>query len=118
MKVQRTVLVAMFGLLMAAVPTLAHHSFSAEYDATKQIMVKGKFTKMEWVNPHSCGGRPARSVFLFLRHAPRSVLIFLGHAPSRRSNLNDNGAGVHSAAHGGRHAGPAGNLAGHERGGV
>ena len=53
MKVQRTVLVAALALLTAVVPALAHHSFSAEYDATKQITVKGKFTKMEWVNPHS-----------------------------------------------------------------
>ena len=49
--ITHTLLLAV-GLLMAVVPALAHHSFSAEYDATKQITVKGKFTKMEWVNPH------------------------------------------------------------------
>jgi len=39
--------------LLAALPVLAHHSFAAEYDTTKPITLKGKFTKMDWVNPHS-----------------------------------------------------------------
>jgi hypothetical protein len=39
-------------LLAAAVPVYAHHSFAAIFDATKPVTVKGKFTKMEWVNPH------------------------------------------------------------------
>jgi len=38
--------------MVAALPSMAHHSFSAEYE-TKQITVKGKFTKMDWINPHS-----------------------------------------------------------------
>lgn len=40
-------------LMIATMPVLAHHSFSAEYDNTKPITIKGKFTKMDWVNPHS-----------------------------------------------------------------
>src|SRR5271165_2930305 len=40
-------------LLFAALPLAAHHSFAAEYDSTKGITLTGKFTKMDWVNPHS-----------------------------------------------------------------
>jgi hypothetical protein len=42
------------GVLLAAtaVPVLAHHSFSAEYDSNKKISVKGIVTKVDWMNPH------------------------------------------------------------------
>ena len=41
-----------FGLSLAAVPLLAHHSFAAEYDGTKPVKVTGKVVKVEWMNPH------------------------------------------------------------------
>jgi len=41
------------GLMMAAVPMLAHHSFSAEYDRSKAVTLKGTVTKVEWMNPHA-----------------------------------------------------------------
>ena len=41
------------GLLLAALPVLAHHSFAAEFDVSKPITLKGKFIRMDWVNPHS-----------------------------------------------------------------
>ena len=42
------------GMLMAAaLPMMAHHSFSAEFDASKQVTLEGKVVQMEWVNPHS-----------------------------------------------------------------
>src|SRR5436853_1137305 len=40
--------------LVAAAPALlAHHSFAAEFDATKAIRVTGSLSKIEWTNPHT-----------------------------------------------------------------
>ena len=39
-------------LLLAGGVTYAHHSFAAEFDATKPLTLKGMVTKVEWVNPH------------------------------------------------------------------
>jgi len=40
-------------LMAAALPVAAHHSFNAEFDASKQVTLEGKVVQMEWVNPHS-----------------------------------------------------------------
>jgi uncharacterized protein DUF6152 len=45
--------VTLAGLLVsAAAPMLAHHSFAAEFDDTKKVMLKGSVVKVEWQNPH------------------------------------------------------------------
>jgi Family of unknown function (DUF6152) len=44
--------IACFGLLLAALPALAHHSFSAEYSSDQPVTLKGTLTKVEWTNPH------------------------------------------------------------------
>jgi len=33
--------------------TAAHHSFAAEFDASKAIRVTGTLAKVEWTNPHT-----------------------------------------------------------------
>jgi len=40
------------GLLLSAAPSLAHHSFAAEWDSTKCRDFTGILTKIDWQNPH------------------------------------------------------------------
>jgi len=39
-------------LLGAAIPVLAHHSFSSEFDSNKKISISGVISKLELINPH------------------------------------------------------------------
>jgi hypothetical protein len=56
-------LVVGMGLLLAAMPVLAHHSLAAKYDTRQSILLKGTVTKIAWDNPH---------VHLFLQAADKS----------------------------------------------
>ena len=47
-----TMFIAGLSLFAAAVPVHAHHSFAAEFDATKPVKLTGTVTKIEWTNPH------------------------------------------------------------------
>lgn len=41
------------GLLLAGRPAVAHHAFSAEFDAAKPIKLMGAVTRLDWTNPHA-----------------------------------------------------------------
>jgi hypothetical protein len=53
MQAKFAVVVAGFALLIGARPIVAHHSFSAEFDASKTFKFTGTVTKVEWMNPHT-----------------------------------------------------------------
>ena len=46
---------ALAGLAFVAglAPLAAHHAFSSEFDAETPVRLRGKITKMEWINPHA-----------------------------------------------------------------
>ena len=51
MKFQFTIAAAVL-CAAAGLPAAAHHSFAAEFDASKAIRVSGTLTKIDWANPH------------------------------------------------------------------
>ena len=54
MRAMRIVGMIGVGLLLAsAVPVVAHHAFSAEFDANRPLQLEGTVTRMEWINPHA-----------------------------------------------------------------
>jgi len=42
-----------FAAFVASVPVIAHHAFSAEFDANAPVTLKGPVVKVEWINPHA-----------------------------------------------------------------
>jgi Family of unknown function (DUF6152) len=46
-------IIAAVGLLIASGPLLAHHAFSAEFNANAPVTLKGAIVKIEWINPHT-----------------------------------------------------------------
>ena len=53
MKVKSTATLLLGGLLLTAMPTLAHHSFLAEFDQNQPVTVEGTVTAIKWQNPHT-----------------------------------------------------------------
>ena len=54
MMMRLTIGIAGIGLCLvgATAPVVAHHAFSAEFDAKRPVEFTGTVTKMEWINPH------------------------------------------------------------------
>lgn len=40
-------------VVAAAAPLVAHHAFSAEFDANAPVTLRGPVTRVEWINPHA-----------------------------------------------------------------
>lgn len=40
-------------VVAAGAPVVAHHAFAAEFDGSKPVTLKGKVTRMDWINPHA-----------------------------------------------------------------
>ena len=53
MKIRPAWIIAAALIVAAAAPVLAHHSFAAEFDASKPINLSGSLTKLDWINPHA-----------------------------------------------------------------
>ena len=49
---QRFTLIITATFILFAANSYAHHSFPAQYDASKTITLNGKVTNVEWTNPH------------------------------------------------------------------
>lgn len=52
MKIRKLAALVVAAVLAPASAALAHHSFSAEFDASKPVKLTGIVTKVEWTNPH------------------------------------------------------------------
>ena len=53
MRTRIALAVALLSSVLTALPLFAHHAFQAEFDDKKPVHLKGKVTKMEWINPHA-----------------------------------------------------------------
>ena len=52
MRRTRGCLVAAVGLMLWAVPVVAHHGFETEYDRNKNVKLTGVVTQIAWTFPH------------------------------------------------------------------
>ncbi len=50
---KRTMVLGLLASVTLPLAASAHHSFSAEFDASKVVHLEGTVVKFSWVNPHS-----------------------------------------------------------------
>lgn len=51
---RRRMLTAMaLGALLEFAPAAAHHSIAGEYDLSRQVILRGVITQVDWINPHA-----------------------------------------------------------------
>lgn len=53
MKKSLTVCLVVGGVLLFGRAARPHHSFAAEFDASRRVTLTGTLTKLEWSNPHA-----------------------------------------------------------------
>jgi len=53
MNIKTAVVLLGVGSLLAGQPIVAHHAFSAEFDAEKRVKLTGAVTRLDWTNPHA-----------------------------------------------------------------
>ena len=44
---------AVLSLAAAGGAAWAHHAFAAEFDGKSPVLLRGKVTRVEWINPHA-----------------------------------------------------------------
>ncbi len=53
MRKPAVLVIAAAAALIGSIPGWAHHSFAAEFDASRSMRLIGTITRIEWTNPHS-----------------------------------------------------------------
>ena len=73
------------GLMTSAIPLLAHHAISAEFDTTKPIKFEGTVKSVDWMNPHIYVNIEAvengKSVLYSVEGGPPNALFRQGWRP-------------------------------------
>lgn len=71
------------GLILAGVPLWAHHASAAEFEVDKLIVLQGRVSKVEWINPHAW-------LHLEVKGADGKIVVWRieGKSPSALASVN------------------------------